>query len=651
MGGNRVFRASREAPKSTPVSDPIKHECGIAMIRLLKPLDYYRDRYGSSFYGLQKLYLLMQKQHNRGQDGAGIATIKLDVEPGVKYIDRVRSIDQQPIKDIFATVFKKISDSVADKPKKAQKGAWLKQNVKYTGELLLGHLRYGTHGKNSINACHPYIRANNWKSRNLVMAGNFNLTNNDELFAQLVALGQNPTRNADTVTVLEKIGHFLDVENQRLFDQYKAYHENREISSLIARELDLQRVLSRSARDFDGGYVMSGLIGSGDAFVLRDPIGIRPAYWYADDEVVVAASERPAIQNAFNLREEQVLELKPGHALIVKASGHLEEAYVRQPEEQRSCSFERIYFSRGSDADIYKERIRLGQLLTPAVLKAVEGDTDNSIFSYIPNTAEVAFLGLVKGLETHLDGEKQQAILALGAKPSAEALSQILARKMRVEKLAVKDAKLRTFITQDSSRDDLVHHVYDTTYGQVKRGVDTLVLIDDSIVRGTTLRESIIRILDRLGPKRIVVASSAPQIRYPDCYGIDMSKMGDFIAFKATMDLLRERNMEDLIQEVYEACKKEIKRPAQEQENLVKRIYAPFTDQEISDRIAKLVTADEINAEVRVVYQTVEAMHEAIPNHRGDWYFTGNYPTPGGMRVANRAFLNFMEGKNIRAYA
>lgn len=621
------------------------------MIRLLKPLDYYRERYGTHFYGLQKLYLLMQKQHNRGQDGAGIATIKLDVDPGVKYIDRARSIDPQPIKDIFGNVFGKINDGIADRTKKARRGDWLKRNVKYTGEVMVGHLRYGTHGKNSVNACHPFIRANNWKSRNLVMAGNFNLTNNDELFAQLVALGQHPTRNADTVTVLEKVGHFLDVENQRLFDQYKAYHENREISGLIARELDLQRVLSRSARDFDGGYVMCGLIGSGDAFVLRDPIGIRPAFWYADEEIVVAASERPAIQNAFNLTVDQVRELRPGHALIVKASGSYEEAYVRQPEPKRSCSFERIYFSRGSDADIYRERIKLGQLLAPAVVEAVDGDLDHSIVSYIPNTAEVAFLGLVKGLEDHIDERKRDALVALDGRTDAAAVERILRRRLRVEKLAIKDAKLRTFITEDHSRNDLVSHVYDTTYGQVERGVDTLVLIDDSIVRGTTLRESIIRILDRLGPKRIVIASSAPQIRFPDCYGIDMSKMGDFVAFKAMIDLIRERGMEDLLAEVYEACKAEVKRPAGEQRNLVKRLYEPFTDREISDRIARLVTAEDIRAEVRVIYQTVDALHAAIPGHTGDWYFTGDYPTPGGMRVANRAFLNYMEGKNIRAYA
>ncbi len=621
------------------------------MVRLLKPLSYYRERYGTSFYGLNKLYLLMHKQHNRGQDGAGITTIKLEAEPGTKYIDRMRSIDQQPIKDIFDRVFARIEEELQQKPKKREDSGWIKKNVKYAGELLLGHLRYGTHGQNSINSCHPFIRSNNWKSRNLAVAGNFNLTNNDELFRQLVAIGQHPIRNADTVTVLEKIGHFLDQENQRLFEQYRAYHDNREISNLIERELDLKRVLVRAAKDFDGGYVMAGLIGHGDAFVLRDPVGIRPAFWYADEEVIVAASERPALQNAFNLDVSQVRELQPGHALIIKANGQFEETFIRTPEPRRSCSFERIYFSRGSDSDIYRERIRLGQYITPHILNAIDNDLDNTIFSYIPNTAEVAFLGMIKGLENHLDTEKKSAILALGANPDPAALDRILGRRARVEKLAIKDAKLRTFITQDTSRNDLVSHVYDTTYGQVRPGLDTLVLIDDSIVRGTTLRESILRILDRLGPKRIVIASSAPQIRYPDCYGIDMSKMGDFVAFQAAMQLFRQRNMDEELQSLFEEVMLEVVKPLREQRNLVKRIYEPFSDQELSAQIAKIVTPDDLQAEVQVVYQSVADLHLAIPNHLGDWYFTGDYPTPGGVRVANRAFLNFMEGKNIRAYA
>jgi amidophosphoribosyltransferase len=633
------------------VSDSIKHECGIALIRLLKPLDYYIEKYGSWTYGLDKLYLLMQKQHNRGQDGAGIAGIKLDPPPGTKFIDRTRSIDQQPIKHIFEPLHKKIAEKEAGHRKKSKDAKWLKQNMKFAGELLLGHLRYGTHGKNSINACHPFVRGNNWLARNLVLAGNFNMTNNDELFEHLVNLGQHPKKNADTVTVLEKIGHFLDVENQRLFDQYKDYHDHQTISQLVGNELDLKFILSRSARDFDGGYVMSGLIGHGDAFVLRDPNGIRPAFWYADDEIVVAASERPAIQNAFNLRLEEIRELKPGHALIVKKNGSFEEAYIREPEEKKSCSFERIYFSRGSDSDIYKERIRLGQLLAPKVLEAINYDLENTIFSYIPNTAEVAFYGLIKGLENYLSVLKRDKILALGPNPGPTAIDQILKMRLRVEKIAVKDAKLRTFITQDSSRSDLVSHVYDTTYGQVREGVDSLVMVDDSIVRGTTLRESILRILDRLGPRKIVIASSAPQIRYPDCYGIDMSKMGDFVAFKAVIELLKDRNMGDLKEEVYNQCKAAIESSSIENVNYVQRLYEPFSDEEISAKIAEIVKAEEVQADVEVVYQRIEDLHLAIPEHKGDWYFTGNYPTKGGMGVVNRAFVNYMEGRNVRAYA
>ncbi|MFT7589735.1 MAG: amidophosphoribosyltransferase [Limisphaerales bacterium] len=635
------------------MSDPIKHECGIALIRLLKPLDYYREKYGTYFYGLNKLYLLMQKQHNRGQDGAGIAGIRLNPKAGHKYIDRVRSISNQPIKDIFEELFTKIENKRKSKANRRFRNdsEWLKDNIKFSGEILLGHLRYGTHGKNSVNSCHPYIRSNNWRARNLVVAGNFNLTNNEELFSQLVGLGQHPKHNADTVTVLEKIGHFLDTENQRLFIQYKDYHDNKTISDLISKELDLKRILSRSARDFDGGYVIAGMLGHGDSFVMRDPAGIRPAFWYADDEIIVAASERPAIQNAFNLKLDQIKELTPGHALIIKENGSFEESYIHPPMEKRSCSFERIYFSRGSDADIYKERLELGRILAPKVLDAIDFDIEHTIFSYIPNTAEVAFYGLIKGLEVELNKLKRKEILELGANPDPDEVDRILARQPRVEKLAVKDAKLRTFITQDNSRNDLVAHVYDTTYGQVRRDIDTLVMLDDSIVRGTTLRESILRILDRLGPKRIIIVSSAPQIRYPDCYGIDMSKMNDFVAFKAMVELIHERNMEDLLDEVYQSCKVEIDKPLNEQINQVKRLFEPFTDQEISDRIAGIVTAPEIEAKVDVIYQTTEGLRQAIPGHLGDWYFTGNYPTPGGIRVVNRAFINFMEGKNIRAYA
>ena len=632
------------------MSDPIKHECGIAFIRLLKPLDYYREKYGTSYYGLHKLYLLMQKQHNRGQDGAGIATIKLDVPAGTRFIDRSRSISNQPIKDIFERIYSKI-ESKAEGKKRAHEGEWIQRNLRFTGEVLLGHLRYGTHGKNSIRACHPFHRKNNWRARNLVLAGNFNMTNNDELFKHLVNLGQHPNYQADTVTVLEKIGHFLDVENQRLFEQYKDYHNNRKISDLISNELDVKQILSRAARDFDGGYVMGGMVGNGDAFVLRDPNGIRPAFWYADDEVVVAASERPAIQNAFNLEADEIREVERGHALIIKRSGQLEEAYITQPRERASCSFERIYFSRGSDRDIYRERLALGSLLTKQVMEAIDHDLENTVFSYIPNTAEVSFFGLVKGLEDQLNLQKQAAIEKLGNSADRAELFAILNRRLRVEKLAIKDAKLRTFISQDQGRNDLVSHVYDTTYGVVRPGVDTLVMVDDSIVRGTTLRESILRILDRLGPKKIIIVSSAPQIRYPDCYGIDMSKMNDFVAFKALIELIRERGMENTLDQVYAECKAEIKKPIIEQVNQMQKLYESFSNEELSSKIASIVKAPEINAEVEVIYQSVENMHEALPNHSGDWYFTGNFPTPGGMRVANKAFINFMEGKNIRAYA
>ena len=634
------------------MSDSIKHECGIAFIRLLKPLDYYQKKYGTPYYGLNKLYLLMQKQHNRGQDGAGIATIKLDQPPGSKYVNRLRSINPQPIKEIFEKVFSKIEEKTLNKGKKGNDTEWIQRKLKYTGELLMGHLRYGTHGKNSISACHPFIRANNWMTRNLVLAGNFNLTNNNELFSQLVHLGQHPTRNADTVTVMEKIGHFLDEENQRLFNQYKTYHGNKEITNLIGQDLDLQRILSRSAKDFDGGYVVAGMIGHGDAFVMRDPSGIRPAFWYQDDEVVVAASERPAIQNAFNLPVEAIKELEPGHALTVKKNGQVKLVYCRKPMEKKSCSFERIYFSRGSDKDIYEERIKLGKLLTPKVLEAVDYDLENTIVSYIPNTAEVSYFGLIKGIEDHTNRLKSMAILELNeqGKLDEKKLASILSRRLRVEKLAVKDAKLRTFITQDQSRNDLVSHVYDTTYGLVKPGIDTLVMVDDSIVRGTTLRESILRILNRLGPKRIVIASSAPQIRYPDCYGIDMSKMGDFVAFKAAVALLKETGRDNILDDTYLECVDLLKRPVVT-ENLVKKIYEPFTAEEISAKIAEIVTAPEVEAEIKVVYQSITNLHKAIPNHTGDWYFTGDFPTPGGMRVVNQAFVNFMEGKNVRAYA
>ena len=633
------------------MSDPIKHECGIALIRLRKPLAHYQKKYGTPSYGLQKLFLLMEKQHNRGQDGAGMATIKLDPEPGLNYIDRERSIDKQAIQTIFGRIGKAYQQVLKGHEDKADDTDWLKRNVPYLGELLLGHLRYATYGQNSTEQCHPRRRLNNWMTRNLVVAGNFNMTNVDELFDLLVNIGQHPKERSDTVTVLEKIGHFLDVENERLAQIHRQLgYSEKQITQVIGEKMDVRSILAQSAQDFDGGYALAGLIGHGDAFVLRDPHGIRPAYWYADDEVVVVASERPAIQTAFALKAEDVRELTPGHALIVRKNGSYSEELVREPGEKRSCSFERIYFSRGSDQDVYRERQALGRSLVPAVLDAVDHDLEHTVFSFIPNTAEVAFYGLKDGLEEHLDTIKEQRILELGPKPDPMALRSILSAKVRREKVAIKDAKLRTFITRDDARDDLVAHVYDITYGSVRAGVDNLVVVDDSIVRGTTLRQSILRMLDRLEPKRIVVVSSAPQIRYPDCYGIDMAKLGDLVAFQAAIALLKETKQENIIDDVYERCLAEVGKPLHEVVNHVKDIYRPFTAQQISDKITELLTPPDLNAEVRILYQSIEGLHAACPTNTGDWYFTGDYPTPGGMRVVDRAFINYMEGRNVRAY-
>jgi amidophosphoribosyltransferase len=632
------------------MSDPIKHECGIALLRLKKPLNYYHEKYGTSFYGLKKMYLLMEKQHNRGQDGAGIANVKLDMAPGQRYISRLRSIDQQPIKDIFAQINRRFSDRTGDDKTLLNDPEWLKANASFSGELFLGHLRYGTYGRNSIEACHPFLRQNNWMTRNLILAGNFNMTNVDELFQELVDLGQHPKEKADTVTILEKIGHFLDEENDRIYYELKQEGiTKKEATDKIAARLNIGRILKNSAKKWDGGYAMAGLFGHGDAFVLRDPNGIRPAYFYEDDEVCVVTSERPVIQTSFNVPFEKIQELAPGHAIIIKKNGTSYLEQITTPGERKACSFERIYFSRGSDKEIYRERMMLGATLIPQVLEAVENDVRNTVFSYIPNTAETAFLGLVKGMEDHLNQWKKEEILKEGAGLSAEKLQEILSLRPRVEKIAIKDAKLRTFITDDSNRDDLVAHVYDITYGTATV-TDNLVVIDDSIVRGTTLKQSILRILDRLGPKRIVIVSSAPQIRYPDCYGIDMAKMGDFIAFQAAMDLLKERGMGKLISDVYERCKASEKLPVGEVKNEVKAIYEPFAALEISDRIAKLLTPEGQHSEVKIVYQNIENLHSSCPHNLGDWYFTGNYPTPGGMRVANRSFMNFVEGKNTRAY-
>lgn len=637
--------------KQHTMSDSIKHECGIAFIRLLKPLSFYQEKYGTALYGLNKLYLLMEKQHNRGQDGAGIATIKLDMKPGHRYISRYRSMAQNAVADIFGYVQNKFVGIQNETPELMQDAAWLKANVSFIGEVLLGHLRYGTHGQNSIENCHPFLRQNNWMTRNLVIAGNFNMTNVDELLEQLYELGQHPKEQADTVTVLEKIGHFLDDENQLLFDEYKKEGlDNVEITHKISDNLDINKILKRSAKNWDGGYAISGIVGNGDAFVLRDPSGIRPAFYYQDDEIVVAASERPAIQTAFNIPFRDVKEIQPGHALIVKKNGTVTQEIFREPGEKRACSFERIYFSRGSDAEIYKERKHLGALLCKQILDAVSADLKNTVFSFIPNTAEVSFYGMVEGLHSYIRQVQKDTLLHRKDTLTDEQLDELLSMNPRVEKLAIKDVKLRTFITQDADRQDMVAHVYDTTYGVIKNDTDTLVAVDDSIVRGTTLKQSIIKIIDRLHPKRIIIVSSAPQIRYPDCYGIDMSKMGQFVAFEAAIQLLKARGMVNVIEEVYQKCKASLLLPKEEIVNHVKDIYRPFTQEEISAQITKIITPENINAEVKVIYQTLDNLHVACPNHSGDWYFSGNYPTPGGNKVVNKAFVNWKEGNNQRAY-
>lgn len=629
------------------MSDAIKHECGIALVRLRKPYQHYLDKYKTPLYGINKMYLLMEKQHNRGQDGAGIATIKLDVPEGVRYISRYRSIGNQPIADIFRKIGKKFTKSIKKNKSNYLNAEWLQSNVAFTGEVMLGHLRYGTHGKNRIESCHPFLRQNNWRSRSLVVAGNFNMTNNDELFDKLVQLGQHPKEKADTVTVLEKIGHFLDEENQNIFYKNKDKYTNREISGLIQNELDLQRVLRRACKDFDGGYAMAGLTGYGASFVARDPAGIRPAYYYADDETVVVASEKPAIKTAFNIEYDQIKEVTPGHALIINKDGSYKEVPFIDSLEKKSCSFERIYFSRSSDPDIYQERKNLGKFLIPQILEAVDHDLENTVFSFIPNTAETSFIGMMEGIQDQLNKNKLDAIKK--GNLSDEELEKLITKRARIEKLVIKDAKLRTFITNDSQRDDLVANVYDTTYEVVKRGVDTLVVIDDSIVRGTTLEKSILRTLDKLGPKKIIIVSSAPQIRFPDCYGIDMSKMKEFIAFRALLALLKETDQEYKLQEVYEYCSRS-NVTKEGSPNYVNQLYNLFTYDQISNKIAEIVKPEGINAEVEVVYQTVENLHKACPNHLGDWYFTGDYPTDGGNKVVNKAFAYFMEGKEVRAY-
>jgi amidophosphoribosyltransferase len=633
------------------MSDAIKHECGIALIRLLKPLDYYIKKYGTPLYGINNLYLLMEKQSNRGQDGAGVATIKFDVKPGTRYISRTRAVGSTAIKEIFEKINNRFEDIYLKKPEKFKDADWLKENVAYTGELLLGHLRYGTFGSNSLEYCHPFLRQNNWMTRNIVVAGNFNLTNVDELFSELVKLGQHPKEKADTVTVMEKIGHFLDKENERLFRKFKSEgNSNEEITSLIGKHLDVQKILHDASKYWDGGYAMAGLFGHGDAFVLRDPNGIRPVYYFSNDEVVVVTSERPPIQTAFNVPVEQIKELTPGHALVIKKNGRFAEYEVTAPRKRTACSFERIYFSRGRDAEIYKERRQLGRQLCNMVLKAVEYDIKNTVFSYIPSTAEVAYGGFVEGINEYLNGVKKDRILKLGNTLTEKALKEILAVHPRIHKVAIKDAKLRTFIATDNQRGDMIAHVYDTTYGVINKGKDNLVILDDSIVRGTTLKNSILKILDRLGPKKIIVVSSAPQIRYPDCYGIDMAKLGDFIAFQAAIQLLRDNFKEDLLDELYEKAKEQEYLPKEQITNVVSEIYDLFTTEQISLKIAELVRPKNLNAEVEIIYQTIEGLHNACPNNTGDWYFSGKYPTPGGNKVVNKSFMNYMEGKNVRAY-
>lgn len=632
------------------MSDPIKHECGIAMLRLLKPLNYYKEKYGTAFWGLNKLYLLLEKQHNRGQDGAGMASIKFDTQPGTRYISRKRSNEAQPIQMLFKHINKRIDDIFEINQDKKNDVDWQKANMPYIGELFLGHVRYGTYGGNSIENVHPFIRQSNWKHRSLIMAGNFNMTNSKQLLNDLVQIGQHPKENTDTVTIMEKIGHFLDKEVERLYQKFKEQNVSKlEASALISRNIDIVNILQQSAKKWDGGYTIGGLFGHGDAFVLRDPNGIRPAFYYQNDEVIAIASERAALQTVFNVIEQKVKELDNGAAIIIKKEGDIHIEQVLEAKEKRACSFERIYFSRGNDADIYQERKKLGKLLFPKILEVINHDLKNTVFSYIPNTAETAFFGMREAAEDYLNKQKTKIILESNGNLTAEKIQAILSQKPRVEKIAVKDVKLRTFITNDNSRDDLVTHVYDITYGIVKKE-DNLVILDDSIVRGTTLKNSILKIVSRLNPKKIIIVSSAPQIRYPDCYGIDMAKLGDFIAFIAAEALLRETKQVELIMEVYQSCKKELQKPDEEMQNLVKKIYAPFTDEDIAKKIVELLSADIKNTRIEILYQSVNNLHLAIPNHTGDWYFTGDYPTPGGNRVVNEAFINYYEGKNLRAY-
>ncbi len=632
------------------MSDALKHECGIALIRLLKPLEFYKEKYGTAFYGINKMYLMMEKQHNRGQDGAGFASIKLNVDPGERYISRVRSNAAQPIQDIFGKINGRINDELTNNPEIKTDVEAQKKNIPYLGELMLGHVRYGTFGGNSVEHVHPFLRQNNWMHRNLIIAGNFNMTNTNQLFNNLIELGMHPKEKADTITVMEKIGHFLDDAVRKLYKKSKALGLSKiEASPYIVENLNLSKILKKSSRDWDGGYAMAGLLGHGDSFVFRDPAGIRPAFYYKDDEVVVVASERPVIQTVFNVPFEEVKELDPGHALLLRKDGYMKISKILEPLEKKSCSFERIYFSRGSDAEIYQERKELGRLVMPKVLEAINHDTENTVFSFIPNTAETSFYGMLEAAQDELNNQKVKAILKEKNGLSPKRLKEIQAQKIRTEKIAIKDVKLRTFITEDSSRDDLVAHVYDVTYGVVKPE-DHLVIIDDSIVRGTTLKKSILKMMDRLNPKQIVIVSSAPQIRYPDCYGIDMARMEGLIAFQAAKALHYDRGTQSIVDEIYHKCKAQVGVEDTEQVNHVKELYAPFTDEEISDKIAELISEESITSKVKVIFQSVEDLHKACPKDLGDWYFTGDYPTPGGNRVVNRAYINFYEGNPERAY-
>jgi amidophosphoribosyltransferase len=632
------------------MSDQLKHECGIALIRLKKPLEYYKEKYGTAFYGINKMYLMMEKQHNRGQDGAGFASIKFDMQPGERYISRIRSNEAQPIQDIFSQINGRINSEFAKDPSLKENVSEQKRHIPYIGELMLGHVRYGTFGGNSIESVHPFLRQNNWMHRNLIMAGNFNMTNTNELFENLIRLGMHPKEKADTITVMEKIGHFQDDAVRKLYKKAKALGMNKmEASPFIMENLNVAKILRKSAKNWDGGYAMAGLLGHGDAFVLRDPAGIRPAYFHEDDEVIVVASERPAIMTVFNVPFESVQELDPGKAIVIKKSGESSLEQILEPLERKSCSFERIYFSRGSDAEIYQERKMLGRLLMPKVLEAIDHDTENTVFSFIPNTAETSFYGMLEAAQDELNAQKNKAILDAGQSMTPEKLEAIQSMTIRTEKIAIKDVKLRTFITEDNSRDDLVAHVYDVTYGLVKPE-DNLVIIDDSIVRGTTLNKSILRMLDRLNPKQIVVVSSAPQIRYPDCYGIDMARLEHLVAFNAALELHKDNGNEGIVDEIYAKCKTELEKADAEVVNHVKELYAPFTDQQISDKISEILTDESIKSEVKIIFQSVDDLHKACPKNLGDWYFTGDYPTAGGNRVVNKAFVHFYEGNPERAY-